>query len=356
MTPRRIVLLLPALLSLLLMVTPAAAEEPDFIDTVDTSYEEAVAALAEAGIVNGCEEDKFCARDALSRGQMATILVGALEFTAEAEDEPDDPSAEHQDAPEDHFSDIADSTHREAINLLAEEGLANGCGDGKYCPHDSITREQLSSLLFRGFELPDAPADETYFDDVSETHGEAVNGIAANGISNGCTLVSFCSGDTIQRAHAAVFVARTLELVEPADLAPFDERKAEHEEKLAELADQLDPAAEKAVEVALAQLGKPYQWGGSGPNSFDCSGLTSYAWAAAGVDLPRTSGAQYSGTTRISRDELREGDLVFYHDPISHVAMYIGDGKVVEAPNSGNNVRIREDGLTRNGVVGFGRP
>ena len=115
-------------------------------------------------------------------------------------------------------------------------------------------------------------------------------------------------------------------------------------------------SADVAVQTALAQLGKPYQWGGSGPNSFDCSGLTSFAWRAAGVSIPRTSGAQYSGTKRVTRSQLQPGDLVFYHSPISHVAMYIGNGQVVEAPNSGNNVRIRSDGLTRRGVVGFGRP
>lgn len=115
-------------------------------------------------------------------------------------------------------------------------------------------------------------------------------------------------------------------------------------------------SADVAVQTALAQLGKPYQWGGNGPNSFDCSGLTSFAWRAAGVSIPRTSGAQFSGTKRVTRDQLQPGDLVFYHSPISHVAMYIGNGQVVEAPNSGNNVRIRNDGLTRRGIVGYGRP
>lgn len=114
-------------------------------------------------------------------------------------------------------------------------------------------------------------------------------------------------------------------------------------------------SAQVAVDTALAQLGKPYRWAGSGPNSFDCSGLTSFAWRAAGVSIPRSSRAQYGATTRVSRADLRPGDLVFYHSPISHVAMYIGGGRVVEAPNSGNVVRIRNDGLTRRGVVGFGR-
>ena len=111
-----------------------------------------------------------------------------------------------------------------------------------------------------------------------------------------------------------------------------------------------------AVQVALAQVGKPYAWGGSGPNSFDCSGLVTYAYRSAGIShLPRSSAAMYSATTRISRSDLRPGDLVFYHSPVSHVAIYIGNGQVVEAPNSGNHVRVRADGLTRRGVVGFGR-
>jgi peptidoglycan DL-endopeptidase CwlO len=111
-----------------------------------------------------------------------------------------------------------------------------------------------------------------------------------------------------------------------------------------------------AVQVALGQVGKPYSWGSSGPGSFDCSGLVTYAYRAVGIShLPRSSSAMYGATTRISRADLRPGDLVFYHSPVSHVAIYIGGGQVVEAPNSGSSVRVRADGLTRRGVVGFGR-
>ncbi len=111
-----------------------------------------------------------------------------------------------------------------------------------------------------------------------------------------------------------------------------------------------------AVQVALGQLGKPYGWGATGPGAFDCSGLVTYAYRAVGIThLPRSSSAMYRATTRISRADLQPGDLVFYHSPVSHVAIYIGGGQVVEAPNSGSNVRVRADGLTRRGVVGFGR-
>lgn len=124
------------------------------------------------------------------------------------------------------------------------------------------------------------------------------------------------------------------------------------------------PSAARAVEVALAQIGKPYRWGGTGPSSFDCSGLMVYSWGQAGVTIPRSSRYQYEaardGRSNLSavrnRSQLRAGDLVFYHNPVSHVAMYLEGDKVVEAPNSGNTVRIRNDGVTRRGTRDlFGR-
>lgn len=99
-------------------------------------------------------------------------------------------------------------------------------------------------------------------------------------------------------------------------------------------------AAATAVSVALAQRGKPYVYAASGPNSFDCSGLTAYAWAAAGVSLPHNAAAQINYGSRVSLDALQPGDLVFYYSPISHVAMYIGDGMVVHAPTSGDVVKV----------------
>ena len=109
-----------------------------------------------------------------------------------------------------------------------------------------------------------------------------------------------------------------------------------------------------AVQTALAQVGKPYQWGGSGPSSFDCSGLTSYAWRAAGVSLPHNSQMQYNATARVSRDDLRPGDLLFFYSPISHVGIYIGNGQMVDAPYSGKDVRVRS--IFRGDFVGAGRP
>lgn len=99
-------------------------------------------------------------------------------------------------------------------------------------------------------------------------------------------------------------------------------------------------SAQKAVQTALAQIGDPYVWGAAGPNSFDCSGLTSYAWAAAGVSLPHSSAAQYGVGRKISRSEVRAGDLVFFYSPIHHVGLAINNVQMVHASTFGVPVKI----------------
>ena len=101
-------------------------------------------------------------------------------------------------------------------------------------------------------------------------------------------------------------------------------------------------AAKVAVWTALAQRGDPYRWGGTGPSSFDCSGLTSYAWKAAGVTLPRVSRDQATFGRSVSKTSLLPGDLVFFYSPVSHVALYIGNGRIVHAPSWGDSVKVTE--------------
>ena len=115
-----------------------------------------------------------------------------------------------------------------------------------------------------------------------------------------------------------------------------------------------NPSAETAVRAALSQLGKPYVWGAVGPDSFDCSGLTMWAWAKAGVSLSHYSAAQYAETQRVDLKDLQPGDLVFYYHPIEHVAMYIGNGQMVEAPHTGAFVRAVP--LRTGDFAGAGRP
>ncbi|WP_052460011.1 C40 family peptidase [Tessaracoccus massiliensis] len=97
---------------------------------------------------------------------------------------------------------------------------------------------------------------------------------------------------------------------------------------------------QQVVEYALSKVGSSYRHANSGPNAFDCSGLTSWAYRQVGIDLPRSSRSQVGAGKRISKSELQPGDLVFYYSPVSHVAIYIGDGKIVDAANPRTGVRV----------------
>ncbi|MET7682672.1 NlpC/P60 family protein [Streptomyces sp. NPDC005423] len=109
-----------------------------------------------------------------------------------------------------------------------------------------------------------------------------------------------------------------------------------------------------AVAYATAQLGKPYVWGAEGPDSYDCSGLTSQAWAAAGDPVPRTSQEQWKQLRHVDVRDMRPGDLIIYFDDASHVAMYIGDGAIIHAPRPGRTVTIAGAGSMP--ILGVVRP
>jgi len=98
--------------------------------------------------------------------------------------------------------------------------------------------------------------------------------------------------------------------------------------------------AQVAIDFALAQLGDAYVYGAAGPDAYDCSGLTMRAWGAAGVSLPHASSVQLGMGTPVSTSAMQPGDLVFYYSPVSHVGLYLGNGKVVHAPNPSRSVEV----------------
>ncbi|GAA3981637.1 NlpC/P60 family protein [Streptomyces sp. NBC_01352] len=110
----------------------------------------------------------------------------------------------------------------------------------------------------------------------------------------------------------------------------------------------------KAVEYATAQIGKPYEWGAEGPKTYDCSGLTSQAWASAGSAVPRTSQQQWQQLTRVDVGDMQPGDLIIYFDDASHVAMYVGDGAIIHAPRPGRTVTLAGAGSMP--ILGVVRP
>ncbi len=122
------------------------------------------------------------------------------------------------------------------------------------------------------------------------------------------------------------------------------------------------PAA-TAMAYARAQLGKPYEWGGTGPGAYDCSGLVWAAYQSAGVDIPRTSEAQWAGLPHVPPADVRPGDLVFFpgsdgtFTAPGHVALVIGGGQMIQAYAAGTPIEISAlNGEGAGGIVGYARP
>lgn len=143
------------------------------------------------------------------------------------------------------------------------------------------------------------------------------------------------------RTSAAVSTART---------------KSSTARKAAKVARQRTKA-HKALAVAKRQIGDPYRYGGTGPGAFDCSGLVQYAWKKAGVTLPRVASSQYALTrTKVSWRDLKPGDLMFFNG-LGHVGMYVGKGKMIHSPRTGERVRIEKlSGWRKSSFVGAVRP
>lgn len=179
-------------------------------------------------------------------------------------------------------------------------------------------------------------------------------------------LVAVVETTTAAQADADAATARAQSAADAAAVAEQDvaarrrdaEVRIEEAERLLERlsprqrADRLGPGVDgpsgpvtgseagvAALRAAITQLGKPYRWGAEGPGSYDCSGLTSWAFSEAGVTLPRSSSQQARVGRAVGWDDMRPGDLVFYYSPVSHVGIYAGDGKMINAPQTGDVVK-----------------
>ncbi|MFD5574655.1 C40 family peptidase [Streptomyces cadmiisoli] len=165
----------------------------------------------------------------------------------------------------------------------------------------------------------------------------------------------------VKQIDAAEKLESQLEKEELERLAELEEQAAYKAQTTwlgSGILDELDSTAtaqgKKAVKFATAQIGKPYVWGAEGPKAYDCSGLTSQAWVAAGSAIPRTSQQQWKQLRRIDIEDMRPGDLIIYFDDASHVGMYVGDGAMVHAPRPGRNITIAGAGSMP--ILGVVRP
>jgi cell wall-associated NlpC family hydrolase len=160
---------------------------------------------------------------------------------------------------------------------------------------------------------------------------------------------------------AAEKLESQLEAKEKKRLAELQEQAAHQAQTawldsgvLEEISGKASEAGKTAVAYATAQIDKPYEWGAEGPDSYDCSGLTSQAWASAGKPIPRTSQEQWKQLQHVDIKDMRPGDLIIYFGDASHVAMYLGDGAIVHAPRPGRTVTIAGAGSMP--ILGVVRP
>lgn len=185
---------------------------------------------------------------------------------------------------------------------------------------------------------------------------EAVNTEIDNlaGLTSGTNAVV---ADAATKAAGNVQAAKDKEAADKAAAAALAEQESSASTPAASTGGKASSAssssAQAALNFAMAQIGKPYVYGASGPDSYDCSGLMMAAYASAGISIPRTSEAQQSSLSSVSLSDLQPGDLVFFYGG-SHVGMYIGNGQVVHAPTSGDVVKISD--MNSMGPTGAARP
>jgi hypothetical protein len=257
-----------------------------FDDTDGTIYADGVAALGERDITLGCEEDRFCPHDTLTRAQLASLLAAALDL-----------APVEQPA----FGDTAGNHHVEQINAVADEGLVNGCTDGEFCPSASTTRAQAASLLDRAYGFADTNDD--FFADTGVTHAASIDSLAAAGITGGCgrAATDFCPHQSVTRGQFAILLARSMSLIERTDpilLAEREQMVAAEEEA----AERAASAAERArIWDALADCESGGNWSiNTGNGYYGGLQFSLSSWrAVGGSGYPH----QHSKAEQIARGE-----------------------------------------------------
>jgi hypothetical protein len=170
--------------------------EGTFWDDDESVFQSDIEKLVAAGITSGCGEGTFCPNDAVTRGQMAAFLVRALGL-------PEAPSA--------GFTDTAGSVFKSDIDRLAAAGITSGCGGGKFCPNQGVTRGQMAAFLNRAMALPSAQS-AGFTDTIGHVFKVDIDRLAGAGITAGCGGTKFCPDQNVTRGQMAAFLVRALGL------------------------------------------------------------------------------------------------------------------------------------------------
>lgn len=246
------------------------------------------------------------------------------------------------DNTENPFSDTENTYVITAYHL----GIVNGTSVGQFSPFNTATREEVSVMLYRtlqaaGLDLSATRKNQTAFSDwklISGWAQEAVIALRSAGIIGGVGDNLFDPKGTTTREQAIALVKRIFQKYSD----DYIETSYHDPDVNISRGDARNPQIAQLIALISLEMGKPYQWGGTGPDSYDCSGLVYTLYGKIGISLPRVSVEQATAGTYVSREDLRYGDLVFFARDgknINHVGIYVGNGEFVHAPQTGDVVK-----------------
>ncbi|NLM10108.1 MAG: hypothetical protein GX213_04895 [Clostridiaceae bacterium] len=232
-------------------------------------------------------------------------------------------------------------TQNESVLIANKLGIVNGVGNKRFAPGNTATREEIAVMLYRTLKAarPEknySSTNERLFNDqykISEWALTEVLYLTKSGIINGFGNKMFVPGRYISREEAIALVKRMYEVFDGQYIEPYD---------ISSRGDNRSHLIGQLKALIPNEMGKPYQWGATGPNSYDCSGLVYTLYGKIGIPLPRVSRDQAKAGIYVSRDSLEYGDLVFFAadgKTVNHVGIYVGNGEFVHAPSTGNVVK-----------------
>ncbi|NLN66517.1 MAG: hypothetical protein GX144_14160 [Clostridiaceae bacterium] len=247
-------------------------------------------------------------------------------------------------APVEDNSPFWDTNNRKVIAAY-RLGIVNGTGKGRFSPNSTATREEVSVMLYRTLQAANkniniSANNQSRFSDhnvISDWAQEAVTALRALEVIDGIGGNQFYPKGTTSREQAIILVKRMFK--------GFSDDYVETDWDpgvLVSRGDERNNQIEQLKKLIPLEMGKPYQWGGTGPNSYDCSGLVYTLYGKLGISLPRVSAAQSTAGTYIPRKDLQYGDLVFFARDgknVNHVGIYVGNGQFVHAPSTGDVVK-----------------
>jgi cell wall-associated NlpC family hydrolase len=293
-----------------------------FSDTYQTPWAApSIESLYEKNIIKGVSPGTFAPNESVTRAEFAAMLARAVNKPEKINGFP--------------FGDVsANKWYYEPVKKAYEMGIVKGVSATDFSPERPITREEAAVIIAHTFNYSHSERALPYHDKekVSDWAVDSVKAVTEKNVFSGDDGYFFPQ-KLMTRAEVAVVLHKALYGYVPK---PAPERKVASRSSY-----RLDELFMRKVEPLL---GTPYRWGGTSPSSgFDCSGFTRYVYNSLGVDLPRTSSQQFTEGTKVSMDEMQPGDLIFFDTgsgSISHVGIYMGNGKMAHAASGQGEVTI----------------